>query len=148
MRSIRLRTKKQIYVAMKGIGHISICSSFFLSTYTSEKIGWMPRLRTSLQVLQKQCESTVAFSLFSFSFQQAYILSSHRSYVMRADTYELSDGLVGKGEAITLFLFNDSLEVRFLFICVYNYRKWRNNCNREKTLYAVDSRWLVTSTYK
>ncbi|EDO28605.1 predicted protein [Nematostella vectensis] len=41
----------------------------------------------------------------------AYVLSSHRSYVTKADTFELSDGLVGKGEPVTIFLFNDSLEV-------------------------------------
>ncbi|XP_032231100.2 protein ECT2 [Nematostella vectensis] len=41
----------------------------------------------------------------------AYVLSSHRSYVTKADTFELSDGLVGKGEPVTIFLFNDSLEM-------------------------------------
>ncbi|XP_078378862.1 protein ECT2-like [Oculina patagonica] len=41
----------------------------------------------------------------------AYVLSSHRVYVSKADTFELSDTLCGKGEAVTIFLFNDSLEV-------------------------------------
>ncbi|KAK3726892.1 hypothetical protein QZH41_016690, partial [Actinostola sp. cb2023] len=41
----------------------------------------------------------------------AYILSSHRSYVTKADTFELGDGLCGKGEPVTIFLFNDSLEM-------------------------------------
>lgn len=45
---------------------------------------------------------------------QAYVLSSHRVYVSKADTFELSDTICGKGEAVTLFLFNDSLEVRFI----------------------------------
>ncbi|XP_031567821.1 protein ECT2-like isoform X2 [Actinia tenebrosa] len=41
----------------------------------------------------------------------AYILSSHRSYVTKADTFELGDGVCGKGEPVTIFLFNDSLEM-------------------------------------
>ncbi|KAJ7392798.1 Protein T2 [Desmophyllum pertusum] len=41
----------------------------------------------------------------------AYVLSSHRIYVSKADTFELSDIICGKGEAVTIFLFNDSLEV-------------------------------------
>lgn len=41
----------------------------------------------------------------------AYVLSSHRVYVSKADTFELSDTICGKGEAVTIFLFNDSLEV-------------------------------------
>lgn len=41
----------------------------------------------------------------------AYVLSSHRVYVSKVDTFELSDTLCGKGEAVTIFLFNDSLEV-------------------------------------
>lgn len=38
-------------------------------------------------------------------------MSSHRSYVTKADTFELGDGVCGKGEPVTMFLFNDSLEV-------------------------------------
>lgn len=41
----------------------------------------------------------------------AYVLSSHRVYVSKADTFELSDTICGKGQAVTIFLFNDSLEV-------------------------------------
>lgn len=41
----------------------------------------------------------------------AYVLSSHRKYVTKADTFELSDTICGKGEAVTIFLFNDSMEV-------------------------------------
>ncbi|XP_015752691.1 PREDICTED: protein ECT2-like [Acropora digitifera] len=41
----------------------------------------------------------------------AYVLSSHRVYVSKVDTFELSDTICGKGQAVTIFLFNDSLEV-------------------------------------
>lgn len=41
----------------------------------------------------------------------AYVLSSHRVYVTKADTFELSDTICGKGEAVTIFLFSDSMEV-------------------------------------
>lgn len=39
------------------------------------------------------------------------MLSSHRVYVSKVDTFELSDTICGKGQAVTIFLFNDSLEV-------------------------------------
>ena len=58
----------------------------------------------------------LSFEFHSFSFLQAYVLSSHRLYVTKVDTFELSDTICGKGEAVTIFLFNDSMEV-----C--NYRK-------------------------
>ena len=60
-------------------------------------------------------EQKLSFSLFRFDglllFSQAYVLSSHRVYVSKADTFELSDTICGKGQAVTIFLFNDSLEV-------------------------------------
>ncbi|CAH1781349.1 unnamed protein product [Owenia fusiformis] len=39
------------------------------------------------------------------------LLSSHRSFIAKVDVIELSDSLSGKGDHITLFLFNDSLEI-------------------------------------
>lgn len=40
-----------------------------------------------------------------------YILSSHRSLVSKADVFEVSEGLVTKCDHITMFLFNDSIEI-------------------------------------
>lgn len=39
------------------------------------------------------------------------LLSSHRSFVSRADMIELSNSLSGKGDTLAMFLFTDSLEV-------------------------------------
>uniref|UniRef100_A0A8C6YTS3 Epithelial cell transforming 2 n=1 Tax=Nothoprocta perdicaria TaxID=30464 RepID=A0A8C6YTS3_NOTPE len=47
----------------------------------------------------------------------ANLLSSHRSLVQRLETVALGDDLCDKGEQVTLFLFNDCLEVRLL--CKY-----------------------------
>ncbi|NWI14133.1 ECT2 protein, partial [Crypturellus soui] len=41
----------------------------------------------------------------------ANLLSSHRSLVQRLETVALSDDLCDKGEQVTLFLFNDCLEI-------------------------------------
>ncbi|XP_070538599.1 protein ECT2-like [Ptychodera flava] len=48
----------------------------------------------------------------------AHLLSSHRSFIMKCDTIEIGDRDTGKGDSfgekggnVTLFLFNDSLEV-------------------------------------
>lgn len=42
---------------------------------------------------------------------QATILSSHRSFVTKADVIELSDELSGRSFSLSLFLFTDTLEV-------------------------------------
>uniref|UniRef100_A0A8C3C1Z0 Protein ECT2 n=1 Tax=Cairina moschata TaxID=8855 RepID=A0A8C3C1Z0_CAIMO len=47
----------------------------------------------------------------------ANLLSSHRSLVQRLETVALGDDLCDRGEQVTLFLFNDCLEVRLL--CEY-----------------------------
>lgn len=39
------------------------------------------------------------------------LLSSHRSFVTKADMIELSNSLSGKGDSLTMFLFTDSLEI-------------------------------------
>lgn len=46
---------------------------------------------------------------------QANLLSSHRSLVQRLETVALGDDLCDRGEQVTLFLFNDCLEVRYLY---------------------------------
>lgn len=43
---------------------------------------------------------------------QANLLSSHRSLVYRVETIALGDQPCDRGEHVTLFLFNDCLEVR------------------------------------
>uniref|UniRef100_A0A663MN19 Epithelial cell transforming 2 n=1 Tax=Athene cunicularia TaxID=194338 RepID=A0A663MN19_ATHCN len=45
----------------------------------------------------------------------ANLLSSHRSLVQRLETVALGDDLCDRGEQVTLFLFNDCLEVRWLY---------------------------------
>lgn len=45
-------------------------------------------------------------------FLQANLLSSHRSLVHRVETIALGDQPCDRGENVTLFLFNDCLEVR------------------------------------
>lgn len=45
------------------------------------------------------------------AFSQATILSSHRSFVIKADVVELSDELCGRNLPLSLFLFTDTLEV-------------------------------------
>lgn len=39
------------------------------------------------------------------------LLSSHRSFITKADMIELSDGISGKGDNVTMFLFTDVVEV-------------------------------------
>ncbi|XP_022238533.1 protein ECT2-like [Limulus polyphemus] len=41
----------------------------------------------------------------------AHLLSSHRSFVTRADTQELGDSISRRGDTITMFLFTDMLEI-------------------------------------
>lgn len=47
----------------------------------------------------------------SLSPPQANLLSSHRSLVHRVETIALGDKPCDRGEHVTLFLFNDCLEV-------------------------------------
>ncbi|XP_047735448.1 protein ECT2 [Hyalella azteca] len=42
------------------------------------------------------------------------LVASHRTYVSRADATELSDTCSGRGDSLTLFVFNDVLEENFL----------------------------------
>ena len=46
-----------------------------------------------------------------FLFVQAYVLSSQRRLVSKANMSEVSDLLSGKGDNLTMFLFTDSIEV-------------------------------------
>ena len=45
---------------------------------------------------------------------QPYLLSSHRYLVMRFDMVALADVFCSKGDAVTIFLFSDSIEVSYL----------------------------------
>ncbi|XP_069689585.1 protein ECT2 isoform X4 [Periplaneta americana] len=40
-----------------------------------------------------------------------HLVSSHRSFIVRCDVIELSDGLSGRGDSLVLFLFSDTMEV-------------------------------------
>uniref|UniRef100_A0A2Z5U608 Protein ECT2 n=1 Tax=Reticulitermes speratus TaxID=60591 RepID=A0A2Z5U608_9NEOP len=40
-----------------------------------------------------------------------HLVSSHRSFIVRCDVIELSDGLSGRGDSLVLFLFSDMMEV-------------------------------------
>ena len=55
----------------------------------------------------------------SFIFK-AYVLSSQRRLVAKANMSEVSDLLSGKGDNLTMFLFTDSIEVSILisFLCL------------------------------
>lgn len=61
-------------------------------------------------------------------YHQANILSSHRVYVTKVDTYEMSDLVVGRGEAVTIFLFSDSLEVGTVYFILFS--KKLQDCNQ------------------
>lgn len=50
---------------------------------------------------------------------QANLLSSHRSLVYRVETIALGDQPCDRGENVTLFLFNDCLEVTVRHLLVY-----------------------------
>ncbi|KDR08513.1 protein ECT2 [Zootermopsis nevadensis] len=41
----------------------------------------------------------------------AQLVSSHRSFIVRCDVVELSDGLSGRGDSLVFFLFSDMMEV-------------------------------------
>lgn len=51
-------------------------------------------------------------TVFLHCLVQANLLSSHRSLVYRVETIALGDQPCDRGENVTLFLFNDCLEVR------------------------------------
>lgn len=86
---------------------------------------------------------------FLSSFSQAYVLSSHRVYVSKADTFELSDTICGKGEAVTIFLFNDSLEVSFKTSSgVYRSKKLILGNNRRFPKFPKSFRYFLTSAYQ
>jgi hypothetical protein len=40
-----------------------------------------------------------------------HLVSSHRSFIVRCDVIELSDGLSGRGDSLVFFLFSDTMEV-------------------------------------
>lgn len=40
-----------------------------------------------------------------------HLVSSHRSFIVRCDVIELSDGLSGRGDSLVFFLFSDMMEV-------------------------------------
>lgn len=43
---------------------------------------------------------------------QPHLVSSHRSFIVRCDVIELSDGLSGRGDSLVFFLFSDMMEVQ------------------------------------
>ena len=49
-----------------------------------------------------------------FFIFKAYVLSSQRRLVAKANMSEVSDLLSGKGDNLTMFLFTDSIEVSIL----------------------------------
>jgi hypothetical protein len=49
---------------------------------------------------------------------QPHLVSSHRSFIVRCDVIELSDGLSGRGDSLVFFLFSDMMEVPF-WLCAF-----------------------------
>jgi len=49
---------------------------------------------------------------------QPNLLSAHRIFIQKLNVLEVGEELHGKGTAITLFIFTDSLEVGFL-LCMH-----------------------------
>lgn len=61
-----------------------------------------------------------SITFFSRYPLQANLLSSHRNLVHRVETVALGDQPCDRGENVTLFLFNDCLEVSTLiFLCIF-----------------------------
>lgn len=61
-----------------------------------------------MQYVQK-----VEFMMQNALLLQAQLVSSHRSFIVRCDVIELSDGLSGRGDSLVFFLFSDMMEVHF-----------------------------------
>ena len=63
---------------------------------------------------------TLIFYLL-FNFLQANLLSSHRIFLKRVDVIELINSVGSKGDALSLLLFSDNLEVSYLILFILKF---------------------------
>lgn len=61
----------------------------------------------------------IVIDLLDYNFFQPNLVASHRMYMSKVDVTELSDSCSGRGDTLTLFLFNDVLEVSVVYFRLF-----------------------------